>query len=40
MGIFSKLFKGPTIDMEKAPQTPEKCDRCSIMWWKTAANTG
>ena len=39
MGIFSKLFKGPEIDMEKSAANAKKCGRCLTMWWKAAANT-
>lgn len=40
MGLFSKLFKGPQIDMEKSNENAKKCVNCSIMQYLTVRLTG
>lgn len=40
MGIFSKLFKGPQIDMEKSNANAKKCANCSMGPWTAAGTIG
>lgn len=39
MGLFSKFFKGPEVDMEKSNANAKKCACSLIKWWKTGTTT-
>ena len=40
MGLFSKLFKGPEIDMEKSNATRKKCGPYLTKSWKMGTIIG
>lgn len=40
MGIFSKLFKGPEIDMEKSGANAKRCAPFSIKSWRMGTTIG